>query len=365
VQLLKLRVFQYRNFSQQEIQFSSGTNLFFGSNGEGKTNLLEAIYFLGYGKSFRTPVSRECIRHEQKESFIDGVVRRGGVERELQVAVSATEKKLFVSGKPAALDEFAGNLHVLAFTDEQMAVVRGGPAERRAFLDRAMITLYPGHMRTLASFGRALKQRNRVLAAAQTSGGEVDASLLESWDEILVREGCRILWNRMRYAEKLKSELPSDLFGAEEVKIHYLSTIQGQHEDVSSIAGNYRAQLVRVRDADLRRGFTSVGPHRDDLKLFMNGKALADFGSAGQQRSCLLSLFFAQMEIHRKQHGFYPIFLVDDAEAELDEKRLQTFLNYLSERTQTFLTTAKESFLPPIPGEVRRFQIRAGAVIHP
>jgi DNA replication and repair protein RecF len=363
VQLLKLRVFQYRNFSHQEIQFSPGVNLFVGDNGQGKTNLLEAVYFLGYGKSFRTTIPRECIQHGQNECRIGGTINEGEIVRELHVVVSSQEKKLFLSGKAAPLDEFAGNLHVLAFTNEHLAIVRAGPKERRAFLDRAMITLYPGHLRLLADFGRVVKQRNRILSLARASGKAVDSRLLESWDETLIQEGARIVWNRYRYVDELKRELPAGLFGSEEIKIHYLSTVPGVEEGLPKIADRYREQLLRARNYDEKTGFSSVGPHRDDLKLFMNGKNLADFGSAGQQRSCLLSLFFAQMDIHRKHHGFYPVFLVDDAEAELDEKRLQTFLDYLSERTQTFLTTAKESFLPPIKGKTSRFLIRAGTVI--
>jgi DNA replication and repair protein RecF len=363
VQLLKLRVFQYRNFTQQEIQFSPGVNLLVGGNGQGKTNLLEAVYFLGYGKSFRTAIPRECIQHGHNQCRIGGTIGEGEIVRELHVAISPSEKKLFISGKAAFLDEFAGNLHVLAFTNEHLAIVRGGPKERRAFLDRAMITLFPGHLRLLASFGRAVKQRNRMLSAARASGKEIDSRLVDSWDEALIQEGSRIAWNRSRYVDELKKELPAGLFGAEEIKIHYLSTLPDLNEGLPAIADKYRERLLQARSADEKSGFTSVGPHRDDLKLFMNGKTLADFGSAGQQRSCLLSLFFSQMEIHRKHHGFYPVFLVDDAEAELDEKRLRTFLDYLAERTQTFLTTAKESFLPRIAGKTSRFLIQAGSVI--
>jgi DNA replication and repair protein RecF len=130
--------------------------------------------------------------------------------------------------------------------------------------------------------------------------------------------------------------------------------------NAEELATEFRAKLSRTRSPDLKSGFTSVGPHRDDLKLLINGKALADFGSAGQQRSCLILLYFAQMEIHRRIHGFYPVFLMDDVEAELDPERLKIFLGYLSERTQTFLATAKPSFLPTLVCEVRKFEIDSG-----
>jgi len=363
VELTKLSVFQFRNFERQEISFSSGTNLFVGRNGQGKTNLLEAIYLLGYGRSFRTSVPRECIQHGRTESAVEGTVRRGGLTRNLRVLFAAAEKKVLLHGKQVDLDEFAGNLHILAFTQEHMKVVRGGPGERRAFLDRAMILLFPGHMRYLSSYSRALKQRNRILSEASESGRSLDVTLLESWEEALIQNGARILINRMRYADQIKEQLPPGLFGSDTLKMHYLSTVPARNADSDEIEREFRGRLQNARNLDQKTGYTSVGPHRDDLKLFVNGKSLTDFGSAGQQRSALLSLYFAQMEIHRNTHSFYPVFLMDDAEAELDEPRLKTFLRYLEQRTQTFLTTAKESFFPPlVGGALETYRIDAGKV---
>jgi DNA replication and repair protein RecF len=279
--------------------------------------------------------------------------------------ITGAEKRLFLLGKPVPLDEFVGNLHLLAFTHEHLNVVRGGPAERRAFLDRAMATLYPGHVSCLATYGRALKQRNSILAAMREGTAAADDNLLDSWDETLVKRGTRILWNRARYVEQMKQELPQGLFGAETLKIHYLSAVATEESDLPEIEARLSQRLLEARPYDRKSGFTTVGPHRDDLKLFVNGKSLEDFGSAGQQRSCLLALYFSQMEIHRKNHGFYPIFLVDDAEAELDEERLKIFLGYLSQRTQTFLTSAKDSLLSAIAEKACRFEVRNGSIFPP
>jgi DNA replication and repair protein RecF len=362
VQLNKLRVFQYRNLSDQEIALSGGTNLFAGLNGQGKTNLLEAIYLLAYGKSFRTSTPRECIRHGEKECRSEGLVVQGTLERKLQVAITAGEKRLLLHGKRVGLDEFAGNLHALAFTQDHLRIVRGAPADRRAFLDRAMITLIPGHLRRLAAYGRALKQRNRVLSEACSRGVHADENLLRSWDETLITDGSRILAHRLNYAEQMKSALPPGLFGNDVLKLHYLSTIPAGGEDLGTLEETFARRLSDSRAADVKTGFTHVGPHRDDLKMFLNGKSLVDFGSSGQQRSALLSLYFAQLEIHQQNQGFYPLFLMDDVEAELDDQRLHSFLAYLSERTQVILTSAKDSILPSIPGEIRRFQVHSGIV---
>ncbi len=361
MQLVKLRVFHFRNLDQQEILLSPGINVVCGSNGQGKTNLLEAVYFLGYGKSFRTAKPRECIRHGESDCAVEGTVTHNNVERSLQVTVGASEKKLTVSGKPMPVDEFVGLFHVTAFTSEHLSVVRGGPGERRAFLDRAMVTLFPGHLRLLASYGRAVRQRNKLLCSWSETGQRVDEALLDSWDEVIARDGARIVSNRLRYVERLKAELLAGLFGAEVLKIHYVSTIPSHN--AKDIEAEFGARLRAGRAADCRSGITSIGPHRDDLKLYADGKSVAVYGSAGQQRSCLLALYFTQMEIHRKEHGFYPVLLVDDVEAELDNHRLKTLVGYLSERTQTFLTTAKVPLLHTLSGPVRRYEVSGGSVL--
>ena len=165
--LKRLRLFQYRNIKELEVAPSEWTTLFIGRNGQGKTNLLEAIYFLAFGRSFRTSIPKECILHGEKECRIEGTVVQGSISRDLQVRITKAEKRLFLHGKPVSLNAFVGNLHLLAFTYSHLNVVRKSPGDRRAFIDRAMATIYPGHMNSLALYGRALKQRNRVLYAAR------------------------------------------------------------------------------------------------------------------------------------------------------------------------------------------------------
>lgn len=362
MKLTRLRLYHYRNITELEIFPSADTNLFSGRNGQGKTNLLESVYLLAYGKSFRTAIPKDCIQHGQTECRVEGTIEHGALSRDLYVSITNAEKKLFVLGKPVALDEFVGNLHLLAFTHEHLNVVRGAPVDRRAFLDRAMVTLYPGHVNYLAIYGRSLRQRNKMLSSAREGLGRVEESLLDSWDEAIVRPGARILLNRLRYVEQMKKELPHGLFSAEAMKMHYFSTITTDDLEVLRVEEVFRERLHQTRSSDQRTGYTSVGPHRDDLKLYVNGKSLVDFGSAGQQRSGLLSLYFSQMEIHRKTHGFYPVFLVDDAEAELDTERIDAFLKFLSQRTQTFLTSAKDFLLSSIPESTKHFDVQNGNI---
>jgi len=363
VQVLNLRLTRFRNFTSQEVEFCPGTNLFLGENGQGKTNLLEAIYLFGYARSFRTSTVKECIQHGSQECVLNAEISHGSILRVLGISISqAAERQLMLHRKPVGLAEFIGNLHGLAFTQEHLKVIRGGPGERRAFLDRAMVAVCPGHMQRLASYARALKQRNHLLATALTSGRNADRRLLDSWDEKLADEGSHVLLNRQDYVGRIKHELVNTFSDTEALEIDYEATGADTSAGSSRLKEVFLEKLAAARTRDERRGFTSVGPHRDDLKVLLNGRRLTDFGSAGQQRSCLLTLYFAQMEIHRKTCGFYPVFLMDDVEAELDDRRLRAFLEHLSHRTQTFLTTAKEHALPALGADALRFRVLEGRI---
>ena len=360
MRIVRIRLFQYRNLWNQDIVPGPGITLFSGLNGQGKTNILEALYFLAYGRSFHTSAPKDCVRHGDSMCRVEGLIERGSLSRDIAVTINGAEKKLFVMGKPAPLDEFVGNLHLFAFTHEHLGVVRGAPADRRAFLDRAMVSLFPGHIACLAAYSRALKQRNNILGAIRDGKKTYEPRLIDAWDEALARSGSRVLSNRVKYVENMKRELPRGLFGAEELKMHYLSSLGTDSADISRLEEKFIEKLRSVREKDRCSGHTSVGPHRDDLKLYVNGKSLVDFGSSGQQRSGLLALYFSQMEIHFREHGFYPVFLVDDAEAELDEERLRTFLQYLSSRTQTLLTSTKKFLIGALSADVTHLEVKNG-----
>lgn len=356
----RLRLASFRNFDRDEIAFSAGTNLLVGRNGQGKTNLLEAVYLLGYGRSFRTTQPRECIRHGAASAVVGGSIEQGSSRRELGVEIAPGYKQLLVNGKEAALEEFVGNFHVLAFTSEHLRIVRGAPAERRAFLDRAMVAIYPGHLRRLAAYGRALRQRNELLRRAGARGTRPEGTLLESWDEKLASDGVRIQIDRQRFAASMREVLREGGFAGDDLDLRYAATVEAESLDPAVVGAAFRARLRASRAGELRAGHTLVGPHRDDLRLTLGGKALDRYGSAGQQRSALLALYFAQMEVHRATHGSYPIFLLDDVEAELDAVRLGLLLDHLGERTQTFLTTAKATLVPALRGGVARYHVEAG-----
>jgi DNA replication and repair protein RecF len=194
---------------------------------------------------------------------------------------------------------------------------------------------------------------------ARVQDTRVDEALLESWEERVIDAGAKIICSRRRYVQEIEARLPIGLFGDEKVQLEYGNAAS---DELAEVAADLRRRLMARRPSDLKNAATSVGPHRDDLEIRLAGKRLADFGSAGQQRSGLVALYLAQMERHKEEFGFYPILLMDDVEAELDPERLKSMLEHLAPRTQLFLTTAKEAILPRLDGSVRRFEIMGGGI---
>ena len=304
------------------------------------------------------------MQHGADACTIGGTVRHPAGERVIQVRIQPPEKSLALFGKTITIDEFVGQLHVTAFTQAHLAVIRGSPADRRAFLDRGMMTIYPGHVRAVVNYTKALKHRNRLLCEGRIgTGALLNEEQLDSWDQILAGEGAQVIWNRLQYVDELKAHLPEGLFGDEHVRMQYLCSVKGSGSSVGALREGFGHALKQARAADARAGHTSIGPHREDVRIFVDSRMVSTFGSAGQQRSALLALYFAQLEVHKCRCGFYPIFLVDDVEAELDDERLKRFISYLGERTQTLLTTAKQKALPEMSGEISRLAVESGGII--
>ena len=223
--LESLEVHNFRNLSGN-ISWSPGLNLIFGDNGQGKTNWLEAIYLLATTKSFRTQRPQEAIRFDESLAIVRGVVARSSeVQRELQVAIQGSTKTLSINGKREVVARYLGQLHTVAFTANELEVVRGGPDARRKFLDRGVVSLHHTYVQTLADYQRVIRQKNRLLqdaADAELSVAETSARL-EPWNEQLVGLSAEIHRARTDYVGRLNEALERRLFGHEEVSIRYVS----------------------------------------------------------------------------------------------------------------------------------------------
>jgi DNA replication and repair protein RecF len=339
-----LEVNNFRNLSGK-IFWGTGLNIIYGNNGQGKTNWLEAIHTLSRTKSFRTQRLQESIRFGEDTAFIEGQVSAGkDLHRDLRVTLRENTKAIWVNGKREQLARYLGHLQVFAFTADQLEVVRGMPEARRHFIDRGVASLRPAYVQTVSDYNKVIKQKNRILqdASERELRLEEAENLIAPWNEQLGRLGTEIHEARVDYTERLNGALERTLFEPAELRICYRSTLETKG-NLSSYEALLRERLEFRLPAEVAAGRSLVGPHRDDLEIHLAGHEIRVYGSSGQQRSALLLLDLAAISVYNSCHNDYPLFLVDDVDAELDEKRIRRLLEYLEGRTQTFITTSKRS----------------------
>jgi DNA replication and repair protein RecF len=351
----------FRNLSGK-VSWGAGLNLIYGDNGQGKTNWLEAIYLLATSKSFRTQKPQEAVRFDEELAVVRGSVARSSeVRRDLQVAIQNNTKTLSINGKRESVARYLGQLHVVAFTADELEVVRGAPEARRKFLDRGIVSMQHAYVQTLSDYQRVIRQKNRLLqdaAETELSAAET-AARLAPWNEQLVGLGTAIHRARTDYVERLNAVLESRLFGREEVTVRYVSSLEGKG-DLSDYETLFAERLQFRMQAEMSAGYSLIGPHRDELEVLFDGRDIRSFGSSGQQRSALIILDLAAISVYHSWHREYPVFLLDDVDAELDRKRINQLLEYLEGRTQTFVTTSKESLVEQYAARAEIFEVRDG-----
>jgi DNA replication and repair protein RecF len=362
--LESLEAHNFRNLSGT-VSWGNGLNIIYGDNGQGKTNWLEAIYLLATTKSFRTQRLHEAIRFGEDLAVVRGRVgRTEEVHRDLQVTLQGKTKAISVNGKREAVTRYLGQLNAVAFTADELEIVRGMPDARRKFLDRGVVSLHPAYVQTLADYNRVIKQKNRLLQDAsetEMSAAQV-TEIIAPWNEQLITLSAEINRARNDYVERLKDVLERRLFEREDITIRYVSSLEGKG-DLTNYEALIAERLSLRLAAEIAAGYALIGPHRDDLEILFDRRDMRAFGSSGQQRSALIILDLAAISVYYSWHNEYPLFLIDDVDAELDRKRISYLLEYLEGRTQTFITTSKESLVEQFVARASVYQISEGSVI--
>jgi len=362
--LESIEAHNFRNLSGK-IFWGPGFNVIHGSNGQGKTNWLEAVHALARSKSFRTQHLQESIRFGEQVAVVSGRVAHGAeIHRDLQIAIQGNTKSIYINGKCEPLARYLAQIHIVAFTADELDIVRGMPDARRRFLDRGVASLKPSYVQLLIDYGRVIKQKNHILrdsAEREISLSETQ-NLMAPWNHQLVALAAKIHRGRCDYVERLNQVLERHVFGHEEISLTYVSSLAGKG-DLNDYEGLIAERLQLRLPAEVAAGHSLIGPHRDDLAILFGGREMRVYGSAGQQRSTLLLLDLAVISLYNLWHGDYPLFLIDDVDAELDEQRIGKLLEYLEGRTQTFITTSKTRYLGRFLSQASVFRIEAGSVV--
>jgi len=361
--LAEIEATNFRNLSGK-IVWGPKLNIIYGNNGQGKTNWLEAIYLLARTKSFRTQRLQESIKFGAPVGVVRGRVTSGGdIERDLQVSLHDNSKTIFVNSKRETLTRYLTQLQVFSFTASDLEVVRGTPEARRRFLDRGISSIRPAYLKTIADYNRVIKQKNKVLQAANENEFSLDKTedLIGPWNEQLAKLGAEIHREREEYVAGLNGVLERQLFEKRDVTTRYLSSLEGKG-DLSDYQSLLRSRLGVRLVAEIAAGHALIGPHRDDLEIHLDGREIRAYGSSGQQRSALLILDLAAISLYNLAANDHPVFIVDDVDAELDEKRITHLLEYLENRTQTFITTSKRNHVEGFFSRANVYEIAEGRV---
>ncbi len=346
-----LKVSHFRNYEFAEINFEKNINVFYGKNAQGKTNIIEAIYLSSIGKSFRTNKEKEMIKFNEK--FLDVEIDFEKSDRDGNIKINIGNKKnIFVNKiKIKKLSELLGNINIVLFTPDDINLFRKSPEERRKFLNIMISQLRPKYLHVYSLYKNTLEERNAFLKNMENQKNDY----IEIYDEKLAEYGYEIYKYRNEFIEKLKDKIKiihhNITEGKEKIEIIYNSNCKNKEE--------YMNLLKQRKNLDIIKGYTTKGIHRDDFEIYIDDKPVGIFGSQGQNRTAVLSLKLAELQVIYDEIGENPILLLDDFMSELDEFRRKSFLENI-EDTQVLITCTDKFEIEN--NKVKFFNIKNGNI---
>lgn len=350
-----LKLNNFRNYKYFDIDFGSGFNVIYGENGQGKTNILEALFMCATGRSHRTSHDIDLINTEAESFCIDLFFFSGGADKNIRFRYNdQKQKSISVNDiNIRKIGELMGNLNAVIFSPEDLMIIKQGPAQRRRFIDIALSQIKPYYFYYLQQYNKTLLQRNSLLKQIKKNRSFIET--IDIWDSTLSSLGENIIKERKIFSKEICELIRENHFyisgEKEELKLLYEPSVE---------EGDFLKKLKQNINGDIERESTSSGPHRDDFSYFINGENLKIYGSQGQQRTAVLSSKLAELSIMKKDAGESPILLLDDVLSELDEKR-QKFLFDRIDNIQTFITcTSKNVLKNRLNFDVKYFNIVNG-----
>jgi DNA replication and repair protein RecF len=355
-----LQLSNFRNYSDLFIELNKNVNVFIGDNAQGKTNVLEGIFYCGFAKSHRTSKDKELINWDEKEARIKLYVAKDRLDKKIEVRIFKEGKKAINinSIKVTKISELVGVFNVVMFSPEDLKIVKESPGNRRRFLDMELCQLNNKYYYNLVQYNKILNERNAII-----KNRVVDESMLDIYDEQISTYGQYIIKKRIEYIDNL-NRVGSDIHKQitserENIEFKYITQIK----DLDKIKDELRILLNKNRQKDIERHITSIGPHRDDFSISINGIDTRTFGSQGQQRTSILTIKFSSLKIIKEITGEYPVLLLDDVLSELDLMRKKYILSSIKD-VQTIITcTGVEDIKSYLDDNAKIFTVKDGVVI--
>ena len=330
----KIKLENFRNYKYENIELNKRINIIFGDNAQGKTNILEAIYFTSLGKSFRTNKEKEIVKENESQAKIEINFIKNNRKEKINAEIS-DKKKFYINDIPLKkLSELVGKINIVLFSPEDIEILRNEPIKRRKFLNIMISQLRPKYIFLLSEYNKVLEQRNNYLKKIKYENKSQE--YLTIWDEQLEKIGIKIYEYRKEFIEKINNKIKkihlNTTENKENIEIKYKTNIDKK---------NYMENLLKNKSVDIQKGYTSIGIHRDDFEIYINKKNVAIFGSQGQQRTSIISLKLAEAEVIYDEIEEYPIVLLDDFMSELDKKRINGFIQNIKNNQVLITTTDK------------------------
>lgn len=320
-----IKIKNFRNYKEEKINLEKKINVFYGENAQGKTNIIESIFLCSLGKSFRAKKDSEMINIEEKNAIIELEYEKENRDKKIKIELG-NKKNIYINGiKIKKLSELLGNLNTVIFTPDDINILKGGPQNRRKFLDIMISQLRPNYMHILSLYLKTIEQRNEFLK--QIKEKKANEELLEIWDEKLAEYAIKIYEYRKEYIEKIIEKIniihKNITNNKEIIEIEYITECEKKED--------YLKILKERKKLDIIKGYTTKGIHRDDFVIYINKKKIDIYGSQGQNRTAMLSLKLSELEIIKDEIGEYPVLLLDDFMSELDKKRRSNFLTNIKD----------------------------------
>lgn len=363
-----LKINNYRNFKEAEIELNNLLNIFIGDNGQGKTNLMESIYMTSIGRTFRLNSENELINFNENKSIIEVNLFKNNRNIKIEIKLEKNKKKqVLINGvKLDKTSEMIGILNNVIFTPDDLKIIKGSPVERRKFVNIDISQIKPKYKYLLNKYKKICSERNIILKNYNTKMQNKD--IITIWDDYLINVGTDIILYRRDYINKLEKhaiDIYADISGnKEKLDLNYLCNIGNiNNMDKDGIKKSFHEKINTNLHHEIQYGTSMYGPHRDDVIIKINGRECKYFGSQGQQRSAILAIKLAEIEIIKEEIGEYPILLLDDVLSELDNKRKGFLMNYVKE-IQTFITTTDDRDLDVLTESYnkKKFHISEGKI---
>lgn len=360
-----ISIVNFRNYETLKVSFDDGINIVYGENAQGKTNLLEGVYFLGMTKSHRNFIDANLIRKDSSFFRIEGIVKSGSFDKKLEISFDSNHKKYKIDGEEEKTHEYVTNMNLIIFYPEDLDLIKGGPENRRKYLNLELSQLYSSYGKVLNDYLKLLKTRNDALKK-RAKKEYVDNAYFQVLTSYFISKAVLLYRMRKKFIDKLNEyvgKIFKDITLKEGFSIKYVPNIPITKYTEEEITNTLSHMICSNEMIEVKNSTSLYGPHRDDIEFYLNNDNLKKYGSQGQQRAAVLALKLSEINLFERYKGEKPILLLDDVFSEFDDIKKNNLLSYIDSGIQTIITTTDlKNVDERILKKARLFKVENGKV---